>query len=404
MNMRIFAALVSCAATLAVLTGCSTQGDPHTVRLVTSLPRTGSARDQTTSIVNGVKMAIEEAGGKVGEFKIEFTDMDDATAQAGQWDATLESNNAKKAAQNPDVMVYIGPYNSGAAKQSMPILNRAGLAMISPANTSPELTKPGFSEQPDELKSFRPTGKINYFRVVPTDDLQGPYSADWAKDMGMKKIFIVDDKEIYGAGVAKLFEQRAKDIGLEILGHESIDVKMQEFRALMDKIKALQPDLIYFGGTTQTKGGQLVKDLVAAGLDCKFMAPDGCYEKSFITAAGAKNCEDRVLVTFGGMPPEQLEGDGAKFVESYKAKYKEDPEVYAVYGYECGRVAIEAIRRAGKKDRAAVIAALRGIKDFEGALGKWSFDENGDTSLKVMSGNKVKDGQFKFVKALGHGD
>ncbi len=404
MNTRNLATMVCCAVLAATLAGCSSQGDPNTVRLVTSLPRTGSARDQTTSIVNGVKMAIDEAGGKAGDLKIEFTDMDDATAQAGQWDATLESNNARKAASDSNVMVYIGPYNSGAAKQSMPILNRAGLAMISPANTAPELTKPGFGERADELKDFRPSGKINYFRVVPTDDLQGPYSADWAKSMGMKRIFILDDKEIYGAGVAKLFKKRCEEIGLEVIGAESIDVKMQEYRALMDKIKSQKPDLIYFGGTTQSKGGQLVKDMVAAGLECKFMAPDGCYEESFITAAGPQNCEGRVFVTFGGLPPSELIGDGKKFVDGYKEKFKKEPEVYAIYGYECGRVAIEAIRKAGKKDRAAVIAALQNVKDFEGLQGKWSFDENGDTTMQVMSGNTVKNGKFEFVKALGKGE
>jgi len=169
----------------------------------------------------------------------------------------------------------------------------------------------------------------------------------------------------------------------------------------MTSIKTKNPDLVYFGGTTQTKGGQVAKDLVAAGLTAKLMVPDGCFEEAFIQSAGAENLNDRCYVTFGGVPPDQLKGAGKIFVDMYQQKHGVEPQAYAVYGYEAGRVALEAIKRAGKKDRAAITQAALGIKDFEGALGKWSFDANGDTTLTVMSGNTVKNGKFEFAKVLG---
>ena len=86
---------------------------------------------------------------------------------------------------------------------------------------------------------------------------------------------------------------------------------------------------------------------------------------------------------------------------SYKKKFNKEPEGYAVYGYECGKVALEAIRRAGKKDRDAIRAAALSLKNFDGALGKWSFDKNGDTSLRTMSGNTVRAGKFAFMSVLG---
>jgi len=372
------------------------------IRIVSSLPRTGSAQTQTDTIVNGIKMALEEVNYQVGDFKIEYLDLDDATAAAGQWAPEAESANADRAVQDRDVMVYIGTYNSGAAKISMPILNRAGLLMISPANTGAGLTKPGQGE-PDEPERYRPTGKITYCRVVPADDLQGPLSADWAKDMGFKRVYILDDREVYGRGLATLFAERCQEIELDVVGQESIDAKAQEFRSLMTTIKGVNPDLVYFGGTTQSKGGQIAKDLVAAGLDCKLMVPDGCMEEAFIESAGADNLNERCYVTFGGLPPEELTGPGKDFVDRYRAKYDDKmPEAYAIYGYECGKVALEAIRKAGKKDRAAIVQACLAIKDFEaGALGKWSFDANGDTSLTTLSGNIVRDGKFQFVKILG---
>lgn len=385
--------------------------DPKLIKIVSSLPRTGSARAQTDSIVNGIRLALEEANMEVGDFKLEYLDWDDATASAGAWTAEAESANADAAAKDPDVMVYIGTYNSGAAKISMPILNVAGLLMVSPANTAPGLTKPGMGDA-GEPEIYRPTGKVNFTRVVPADDLQGGCAADWAKEMGKKRVYILDDNEVYGRGIAVKFHQRCLENGVEVLGHESIDVKAQEFKSLMTSIKSLNPDLVYFGGTTQSKGGQIAKDMVAAGLTADIMGPDGCYEQAFIDSAGVDNLKDRAYVTFGGLPADELKGKGKEFVENYKKRFKTDqvPEGYAVYGYECGRVAVEAIRKAGKKDRAAIVAAALSLKDIGGALGDWSFDKNGDATLKTVSGSVVREakdkdgktiGKFEFVKMLG---
>lgn len=381
-------------------------GDPDVIRIVSSLPRTGSARGQTNTIVDGIRLALHEADYKVTlgsrTYRIEYLDLDDATAAAGQWTAEAEISNANLAVRDPNVMVYIGTYNSGAAKISMPILNKADLLMVSPANTAEGLTKPGLGDR-SEPWCYRPTGRVNYVRVVPTDDLQGALGADWAQDMGCKRVYILDDTEVYGKGVADQFEKQARRIGLEVLGHESIDAKAQEFSALMTKIKLKNPDLIYFGGTTQTKAGQVVKDIVSAGMDkVKIMAPDGCYEKAMIDKTGAKFLVDRFYCTFGGLTPDRLLiGEGKKFVDRFTAFYGRPPaEAYAIYGYECGNVALEAIRRAGKKDRSAIRAAGVAIKDFIGASGmKWSFDENGDTTMQLMTGSTVvyvvKDGQVQ---------
>jgi branched-chain amino acid transport system substrate-binding protein len=286
------------------------------------------------------------------------------------------------------------------------------MLMVSPANTAEGLTKPGMGDRAEPM-CYRPTGEVNYVRVVPTDDLQGALGADWAQDMGCKKVFVLDDTEVYGKGIADRFEERARKIGLDVLGHESIDAKAQEFSALMTKIKLKGPDLIYFGGTTQSKAGQIAKDMVKAGLDqCKMMGPDGCYEDAMIASAGAETLIGRFYCTFGGLTPDRLMiGDGKKFVEKYKAEFGKEPtEAYAIYGYECGRVALEAIRKAGQKNRKEICTAGRSIKDFPGAAGaSWSFDENGDTTLQLMTGSDVRmvkgdDGQekpsFRWVKDL----
>src|SRR5262249_20249691 len=151
-----------------------------------------------------------EAGWKAGKFDVVYADWDDATAGAGQWTAEAETANANRAVHDPDVMVYIGTYNSGAAKISMPILNKAHLLMISPANTWPGLTKPDKGD-PGEPEIYQPAGIINYTRLVPTDDLQGPLGAAWAKEMGVKRVYVLDDNEVYGKGIATLFIEACQD-------------------------------------------------------------------------------------------------------------------------------------------------------------------------------------------------
>ena len=371
-----------------------------TIKIVSSLPLTGSANAVSTAMVNGIRLALSEAGNKAGPFTITYEDWDDASAKKGDWDPEVEAANADKAVKDPDVMVYIGTYNSGAAKISMPVLNRAGMAMISPANSYPGLTKPGKGE-PNEPAVYRPSGKLNFFRVVPADDIQGAMGARWAKQMGIKKAYVLDARDLYGRGISDVFEQTAGDIGLRVLGHEGIDPKAQEYKSLMTKIKATNPDLVYFGGTTQNNPGQIAKDMVAVGLNAKLMAPDGCFDSAFIIAAGAPNVNDRTFITFGGVPPDKLTGLGAKFVENYRSTYKKEPEAYGVYGYVAAQVALAAIEKAGVKEREAIRAAVQAYKTDDSALGPFSFDDNGDTTMVTMSGNAVKNGKFEFMSKLG---
>lgn len=405
-------------------------GNPDVIKVVSSMPRSGSARGQTDTIRNGLLLAFHEVGNEIeltdpatGEkkkYKLTYEDLDDATASAGDWTIEQEIANANYARRDPDVMAYVGTYNSGAAKVSMPITNRAGLLMISPANTAESLTKPGTGER-HEPDCYRPTRnpdgtpRLNYVRVVPTDDLQsllGVYfiARPTLKDangkvtqvgLAAKKIYILDDNQLYGKGLADAVKKHCQDpklgFNIEVLGQTSIDAKAQTYETLMTKIKGLNPDAIYFGGTTQSNAGQLLKDMRNAGLKgVPVVGPDGCFETAIIKAAGADTFEDvPFYATFGGLPTEGLIAAGGKskqYVDSYAAKYGAAPtEAYAVYGYECGVVLLEALKKAGKKDREAIRQAVFAVAQYHGATGTFSFDPaTGDTSNKFMSVNQAK--------------
>jgi branched-chain amino acid transport system substrate-binding protein len=390
------------AAAMALAVGVMAplaQAQMSTIKIISSLPRTGSSKGQTDTIVNAYKQAFEEANYTAGGFTIEYEDMDDATPARGAWDAGKEAENANKAVSDPDVMVYLGTFNSGAAKVAIPILNRASLVMISPANTYPGLTKPGKGE-PNEPDIYFPNGVRNYSRVVPADDLQGAVAANWANSMGITKVYVLDDTELYGHGIAVVFSETAMKIGLGVVGGpEGIDSKASDYRALATKIRGTGAELVYYGGITQNNAGKLFKDLRSVlGPSVALMGPDGIFEQAFLDDAG--DAAEGVYVTFGGVGPSKLTGKGAAWYNAYKAKYGAEPEAYASYGYEAAKVAIDAITRAGSKDREAIRAAVFATANFDGVLGTWSFDANGDTSLTTMSGRAVVNGKFDDENAV----
>jgi branched-chain amino acid transport system substrate-binding protein len=330
---------------------------------------------------------------------VRFDDLDDASPERGAWDPVLEGANADKAIADPTVVAFIGPYNSGAAKISSPKLNRAGLAQVTPGASWPGLTKEGLGG-PGEPRMYRPSGAVTFFRTVPADDIQGPAAAQWAKELGKDRVFVLHDRELYGKGIADIFKKTAEKIGLNVVGFEGIDAKAANYKPLANKIRMTRPSLVYFGGTTQSNAGQIAKDLRTAGVDAAFMVPDGCFEQAFISAAGAENLNDTAYVTFSGLPARLLTGKGKEFYEAYKARFGIEPEGYAVYGYDAAGAVLQAIAKVGKNDRAAILAALRETRDYRGALGTWSFDKNGDTTLETLSGNIVRNGTFEFLTSL----
>ena len=201
-------------------------GGGKTLKIVSSLPMTGSSLTQTQTIVNSEQLRLAQANSQAcgGKYTLAYEAWDDASAAQGQWDAAVETENANKAAADPSVIAYLGTFNSGAAKLSIPILDQAGpLVMVSPANTYAGLTKPG-KGTPDEPDKYYPSKVRNYARVVTADDVQGSVDANFmSQKLGVKTVYILDDQQLYGKGVADVFEATAKQLGMTVLGHEGID-------------------------------------------------------------------------------------------------------------------------------------------------------------------------------------
>ncbi len=396
-------------ATALLIVGCGGAGggggsgdSAPTAKIVSDLPLQGANRAQTTTMVNAIKLAIEQRDGKAGDVKIEYESLDDATAQAGQWDEAKCAENAQNAAQDEDIVGWIGPFNSGCAAVQIPILNEAGLGMISPANTYIGLTKEG--GEPNEPEQYYPSGERNYTRVIVADDKQGAAGAALLEEEGIESVYVLDDKETYGKGLADQFQQTAESAGIEILGREGIDGSASNYRSLMNKINQENPEAIYFGGIIENNAAQLIKDKVGAGMpndEVAFIGPDGIFVDELLEQAG--DAAEGIYVTFGGLPESELSAEGQEFVETYESKYDDQIQPYTAYAYEAANVMLDAIERAsenGEVSRETVLQEIFATEDYEGVLGTWSFDEDGDTTLTELSVQTVEGGEFTLDRVL----
>jgi len=381
--------------------GTSGDGGGGTLTVYSSLPLQGASRPQSEDVINGIKLALKQKGNKCGDFKIKYTSLDDATAAAGKWEAGQTSANARKVAQDDNAIAYIGEFNSGASAISIPINNEAGILQVSPSNTALGLTKGGAGAEPGEPDKYYPTGERNYGRVVPVDIIQGKAQAQWMKDEGVTSVYILDDAEVYGKGVAKNTQTAAEELGIKIAGTDSWDGKASNYRALASKIKSSGADAVFTGGIIDNNAPQLYKDLNAAMPDAKLFGPDGVATVDF-TKEIPEKVQAQTYLTAPTLSPEELPPAGQQFYSDYEAEYGEpqsDIDPYAVYGYEAMAVVCDAIAEGGD-DRKAVIDAFFATKGRESPLGTYDIDPDGDTTLSDYGGYLAKGGKLVFERVI----
>jgi branched-chain amino acid transport system substrate-binding protein len=379
------------------------KGDNLTI--YSSLPEQGASGPQAKAIENGAKIALSQRGGKIGKYKISYKPLDDSLASSGAADEGKAAQNARTAIQNPNTIGYIGEYNSGISKVTIPILNKAGIAQISPANTYVGLTtnKPG--SEAGEPDKYYPTGKRTYARVVPADTIQGAALVTAAKQDGCKSIEIWNSKTTYSAGLARNVQISAKDNGLTVVGNEGIDPKAPNYRSLAAKIKS---DCFIFTGEIESNGIQALKD-AASNSNVKFLyGGDGIVLND--TADPKKGLPANVGAKFKGtiatLDPKSFGPEGKKFFADYAAKYNvASPDPYAIYGYESMALMLDSIAKAssnGTKDvsRNDVVVAVFSTKGRKSILGTYDIDKNGDTTLTDYGLYKIENGKLVFDQVL----
>ena len=419
--MRVrWLALLSCllAAFALGMTACGDDDDDDgggggegadgggTVNVYSSLPLQGASRPQTTAMVEGIRLALQQNNGKAGDLTVKYTSLDDSTAQAGTWTPEATAANARRVAQDDAAIAYIGEFNSGASAISIPLLNEVPIAQISPANTAVGLTsdEPGADEgEPDK---YYPSGERHYLRIVPKDTIQGAALATLMSEDGCGNAYILNDKEVYGAGLSRNIESAAEAVGLEVLANEGIDPKAPNFRSQAATMKSEGAECFVFSGITANGAVQLYKDVAAALPDAQLYGPDGVAESGFSDPAEGgipADVASRTKVTVATLAPDEYPPEGQKFFEDFEAEYGEaNPDPYAVYGYEAMRLVLDTCEQLGPDctDKQAMIDALFNTKGRESVLGTYDIDENGDTTLTDYGVYTIEGGELQFDSTI----
>jgi len=381
-------------------------GSSKTLTIYSSLPLQGASRTNSEALVNGIKLALQQANNKAGSYTIKYQSLDDSVAQTGKWDPGQTSSDARKAAQDKSTILYIGEFNSGASAISIPILNRAGIGQISPANTAVGLTSNAAGATPGEPQKYYPTGKRTYVRVVPKDTVQGAAVATVMKSDGCTKPYILNDKEVYGQGLATNATNSLKTQGIPPLGNDGWDAKAANYRSVASKINGKGADCVFLSGIVDNNGVQLTKDIAAGVPNAKIYSPDGFCESGWVSPKEGgvpASLDSKLQCTVATLSPDSYPPNGKKFFAQYEAKYgKGNTNPYAIYGYAAMSLALDAIKRAGANgnNRQDVINQLFATKNLPSVLGTYSIDKDGDTSVTDYGLYKVKNGAIVFDKVV----
>jgi branched-chain amino acid transport system substrate-binding protein len=377
-------------------------GDPDYL-IASDLPLQGSGRTQTVQMTEAIKFILKQRNFKAGKYKVGYQSCDDATAQAGKWDSAKCSSNANAYAQNKSLVGVIGTFNSGCAEIIIPVLNRAAdgpVAMVSPANTYVGLTHGGPGTAAGEPDKYYPTGQRNYIRIVAADDFQGAADAINTQKLGLKKTYILNDKEAYGLGVATDFKNSLTQLGLPPAGFSAWNGKASSYTGLATKIKQAGADSVFLGGLVCENGGKLIKDLRSVlGDKVTLLAPDGFTPISAVVD-GAGAAAEGLYVSVAGQPNENLGPTGKKFVKDFSKQIGgKNPDPYSAYAAQSAEVLLTAIENSDGT-RKSVTEQLLKTKVTDGIIGSFTINANGDTSSNPVTQYLIKGGEQTTYKTI----
>jgi len=352
--------------------------------IASDLPLIGGSRTQTVQMNKAMTYALSQRDWKAGKYKIAFQACNDASAQLAKWDPTKCSANAHAYAGNSSLLGVVGTFNSGCAAIEIPVANKApggGLAMISPANTYGCLTEPCAGNEPEK-----------YYPSGTRDPNQGAVQAKLMQQKGVKSVYILNDKEAYGLGVAKNTEGALKAAGIKVVGFSAFDPKSTNFQALFTRVKNTNPDAVFIGGLVDENSGQLINDKVSvlgpntstptsAGGGVMLFLPDGyTTDAIFQRSEGGTPNAKGAYFTVAGVGIDKYKGAALTFIDGFKSQLGGKPvDPYAILGAQAAQVLLDAISRSDGT-QSSVIEEIYKTKVTDGLIGTFTFNKNGDLS------------------------
>jgi branched-chain amino acid transport system substrate-binding protein len=361
-------ATLAAIGALAALAGCasgSTElGADAELTVYASAPLSGPSRLDGRDIVAGARMALDDAGAEAGGIAVRLEALDAAPDDL----SVRAAANARTATHDSTAIAYLGDFESGASRASLPITNEAHLLQVSAASGAVDLvaTVPGADEVPDT----QPTGERTFARVIPSDIAQAGAAARWAESTGARRIAVASDGSTFGEDVVTAFGDALERATVADRGAR----------------------LLFFGGQSTDRSASTIRRFPG-----NVMVTD-----AQLVPLATPALPEQTLASSAALDPSHLPSAGQDFAERFRVENGREPGRYAAYGYEAMAAILDAIERASDPaDRDAVVDAFLAIEDRDSVLGTYSIDEVGETTLEQMTGYEVRGGEAVPVARLG---
>ena len=402
--LALLAALLGLAASASAASCGETERGGATIPgsqlvIYTSLPLQGVPRQRALDVLGAERLALDQSGRKVGDFQVRLVALDSASAKTGRQDPVQSSTNARTASKNATSIAYIGELDPAGSAVSAPILNRARILQVSPGDTAVGLTRSDGAGK-DEPDKYYPTGERNFARVVPADHIQAQAVATYMKEQGVKRSYFVNDRSLYGKVIADLVAEKARAQDVAVAANEAINPERVDVRALAAMVASSGADAVFFGGAMESQVVELWRALLSRSPQIKLFGPASLAEPAFAKAIGPAGRS--TFLTSPAFDPALYPPAGQEFFTDFRKAYGREPGAEAIYGFEAMSAVLEALKSAGEKanNRGAVIEAFFATKNRESALGTYSIDDNGDTTLTDYGAYRVEGGSLVFDKVL----
>ena len=405
-GLRAATACVLGVLVLAAAIGCggeerrsAVENGPDTLTIYSSLPMQGPDRSRARDMVNAIKLALQEAGGKVGPFTITYVALDSAEPGETSWSGDKVLDNARQAVRDLNAIAYIGDRDSAATALSVPLTNEGHILQVSPSSTYDGLTRE--SRRQGEPERFYPSGERTFGRVVPRDQVQAAALIGYMKTLGVRSVALLADRQIYGGGLADSIEEAAARQGITVYDRGRIDGLKDDLSGPARNVAETGADAFLFAGTTDTGAAAIFEAVATADRDMRLFGPAAVADHAFAEALPAP-VRRRMHVTTPALPPRLLPPSARAFRDRFRATFGRAPEPEALQAYEAASAVLHSIRSAGEKgnNRRAVTEAFFAIRNRESVLGRYSIDRFGDTTLSRYAGNRLSGSEFVLHKLL----
>jgi branched-chain amino acid transport system substrate-binding protein len=399
--------LLALAAALLGVVGCggvavsdiaeATDGE---LTIYSSLPLQGPSAAASQQIVDGEKLALHDAGGRAGLFKINYDSLDDASPTSGEWNPGITATDAKVAAQDTSTIAYLGDLDSGATAVSLQLINAAGILQISPSSPYVGLTS-SFEAGQDEPDRFYPSGKRTFVRLAPGDIAQAEAQVQLMRSLDVSKLYVLDDQDPFEVPLANIVADYAERAGITVAAHDSLStVPGAVFTGEVEKIVESHAQAVFLAGSPGKGTAALWRDLYRADPSLLLLGTSPMASESFTSEIGAASAS--TYLTTPVLPNRLYPPSAQRVLGNYRATFGEEGSAYALYGYEAMTVVLDAIRNSGARgnDRQTVIDRVFATKNRNSVLGRYSVEPDGETTLSQYGVDRVSDGRPVFLRVV----